>query len=150
MSSELFRLVYCSRNTILGQQGDPSTEVESILAASRANNARDGVTGALLYSDGCFAQALEGDLDAVQRTFERIQCDPRHGDVIVLQAGRAEGRLFGAWSMALAEAAEPAKASATLTRALAQQNADAGMGADVVALLDGLVRRQGDWAHAPA
>jgi hypothetical protein len=150
MSNELFRLVYCSRNTIIGQQRDPAVEVGSILAASRSNNARDGVTGALLYSDGCFAQALEGELDAVQRTFERIQCDPRHGDVIVLQAGRAIGRLFGAWSMALAEAADPAKASATLTRALAQQNADAGMGADVVALLEGLVRRQGDWAHASA
>ena len=150
MSNELFRLVYCSRNKIIGQQADPSVEVENILAASRTNNARDGVTGALLYSDGCFAQALEGGLDAVQRTFERIQCDPRHGDVIVLQAGRATGRLFGAWSMALAEAADPAKASATLTRALAHQDADEGTGADVVALLDGLVRRHVDWAHASA
>ncbi len=150
MNNELFRLVYCSRNTIIGQQRDPSAEVASILAASRANNARDGVTGALLYSDGCFAQTLEGELETVQRTFERIQCDPRHGEVIVLQAGRATGRLFGAWSMALAEAADPAKASATLTRALAQQSADAGMGADVVALLNGLVRREGDWAHTSA
>lgn len=146
MSTNLFRLVYCSRNAILAQQGDPAMEVTSILAASRANNARDGVTGALLYSEGCFAQALEGELDAVQRTFERIQRDLRHNDVVVLQAGRVEGRLFGAWDMALAEVADPDQANATLGRALAEPNS--GAGADVVALLDGLVRREADWVLA--
>jgi len=145
MSTDLFRLVYCSRNMIPAQQGDPAAEVGQILDASRSNNARDGVTGALLYSDGCFAQVLEGGLDAVQRTFERIQCDKRYGDVIVLQAGQADGRLFGMWNMALAETADPAKASATLSRALAQSDTDVGRGADVVSLLDGLVRRQAEW-----
>lgn len=146
MSTDLFRLVYCSRNTIPDQQGDPAAEMAGILAASRANNARDGVTGALLYSDGCFAQVLEGELGSVQRTFERIQCDPRHGEVIVLEAGRVGGRLFGEWDMALAECADPARAGATLDRALAQPNGDAG--ASVVALLDGLVRREADWVQA--
>ncbi len=145
MNTDLFRLVYCSRNMIPAQQGDPAIEVEQILDASRANNAREGVTGALLYSDGCFAQVLEGGLDAVQRTFERIQCDPRHGEVIMLQAGHADGRLFGAWDMALAETADPAKASATLSRALARSGTDAGRGADVVSLLDSLVRHQAEW-----
>ncbi len=144
MTANLFRLVYCSRNTILGQQGDPAAEVAGILATSRANNARDGVTGALLYSEGCFAQVLEGGLDAVERTFERIQCDPRHGDVVMLQVGRADGRLFGAWDMALAETDDPAKASAVLGRALAQPNS--GAGTDVVAWLNGLVRREAEWA----
>ncbi len=145
MNTDLFRLVYCSRNMIPVQEGDPTMEIGQILNASRANNAREGVTGALLYSDGCFAQVLEGGLDAVQRTFERIQCDERHGDVIVLQAGQADGRLFGVWDMALAETADPAKASATLNRALAQSDTDASRGADVVSLLDGLVRRQAEW-----
>ncbi len=145
MNTDLFRLVYCSRNMIPAQQGGPAVEVGQILDASRLNNARDGVTGALLYSDGCFAQVLEGGLDAVQRTFERIQCDKRHGDVIVLQAGPADGRLFGMWNMALAETADPAKASAALSRALAQSDTGVGRGADVVSLLDGLVRRQAEW-----
>jgi hypothetical protein len=144
MSTNLFRLVYCSRNTISGQQGDPAVEMAGILAVSRGNNARDGVTGALLYSEGCFAQVLEGGLEAVERTFERIQCDPRHSDVVVLRAARAEGRLFGVWDMALAEIADPAKASAILGRALAQVNGNAG--ADVVALLSGLVHREAEWA----
>ena len=145
MTTDLFRLVYCSSNTIPTQGGDAAAEVASILAASRVNNARDGVTGALLYSDGCFAQVLEGDLGVVQRTFERIQRDSRHGNVVVLEARRAEARIFGMWDMALAEAADPAKAKAILGRALTEPNGDAGT--TVVALLGGLVSREGDWAH---
>ena len=146
MTADLFRLVYCSRNTIPADQDDQATGIAHILTASRTNNARDGVTGALLYSDGCFAQVLEGDLGAVQRTFERIQRDPRHGHVIVLEARRAEARIFGLWDMALAEPTEPAKAAAILGLALAEPNDDAGI--NVVALLQGLVRREGDWIHA--
>jgi hypothetical protein len=146
MTTGLFRLVYCSRNTISTDQGGRAVELAAILAASRTNNARDGVTGALLYSNGCFAQVLEGNLESVQRTFERIQRDPRHADVIVLEARAAEARIFGLWDMALAESNEPAKTGAILGSALAEPNSDAGM--SVVALLQGLVRREGDWIHA--
>lgn len=148
MSTDLFRVVYCSRNSVPAAQGDPQAEVARILATSRANNARDGVTGALLYSNGCFAQVLEGKLAAVQRTFERIQRDPRHRDVIMLEATHIQVQLFGAWDMALAEHAEPAKAMAILSRVLATPNDDAG--ATVVSLLDNLVRHEGDWAMAAA
>jgi hypothetical protein len=148
MSTGLFRLVYCSRNTIRADRCDPSLEVTSILAASRANNARIGVTGALLYSEGCFAQALEGPLDAVQQTFERIQRDPRHGDVVVLQAGHVAARLFGGWDMALAESADPASASAILDHAIARPDGEAG--ADVVELLERLVRDEAEWAPKAA
>jgi hypothetical protein len=38
----------------------------------------------------------------VDGTFEKIQCDPRHGDVSVLQSGPTGRRDFPAWSMAFA------------------------------------------------
>lgn len=142
MTADLYRIVYCSRNTILGLSEDHAAQLETILAKSRENNARDGVTGALLYSEGCFAQTLEGPLDAVQQVFERIQCDHRHGEVTVLQAGPAESRLFGAWTMALA--APPDTAGEALQQALLHQDA----GADVLALLNGLVSRGEDWLAA--
>ena len=147
VSKGLFRLVYCSSNTVTNDQGDPAAEVADILTTSRVK-ARDGVTGALLYSDGWFAQVLEGELDAVQRTFERIQRDPRHGDVVVLEAKRVETRMFGLWDMALAEAADPSKAKSLLSRALVEPDDDAGT--TVAALLDGLLRRESDWARAAA
>ena len=99
-TSPLHRLVYCSRNAIADAHDDVSREVGQILEVSRRNNRRDGVTGALLYGEGCFAQVLEGPLAAVEQTFERIQCDFRHADVIVLESTAVRARLFGDWSMA--------------------------------------------------
>ena len=100
---KLHRVLYCSRN-LLSASSDVEADIQAILAASRANNARDGITGGLLYSDGCFAQVLEGPLGAIETTFERIQCDPRHGDVTVLKAEPIMSRDFSQWSMAFAGA----------------------------------------------
>ena len=110
-TTPLHRLVYCSRNVIADAHDDVAREVEQILAASRRNNPRDGITGALLYGEGCFAQVLEGPLAAVERTFERIQCDFRHADVVVLEVQAVEARLFGDWSMAYGGALGPQAAA---------------------------------------
>jgi hypothetical protein len=97
VSEDLYRLVYYSRNR---SSGDVGAEIEAILAASRRNNAMAGVTGALLFNSGCFGQVLEGNRRAVEATFERIQCDARHGDVSLLAFERVAARAFGNWSMA--------------------------------------------------
>lgn len=136
MNSDLFRLSYCSRTAIAG---DISAELSRILTTSRANNARCGVTGAMLHNQGCFAQVLEGPLVAVQHVFERIQRDLRHTDVVVLQAERVVTPLFGEWDMALAETNNPAHAHALLFPALADPSAAAG--AAVVTMLSELVCR---------
>jgi Sensors of blue-light using FAD len=99
MDQSLYRLVYFSRN-----RGGESPEgmvatIEAILIASRRNNANVGVTGALMFNAGCFAQVLEGPKDAVVNTFERIQQDERHGDLSVLSFGPVVERAFERWSM---------------------------------------------------
>jgi len=103
LSSEqsTYRLIYVSRNALDGPVAEVEAEVGRILDASRRNNARDGITGALLFSDTCFAQVLEGEYDVIHSVFERIQIDPRHADTVVLACGPAE-REFGDWSMAYA------------------------------------------------
>lgn len=145
MTEAIFRIIYCSRNTIL--HGSSQAELAQILAVSRRNNARVGVTGALLYNAGVFAQALEGPFEAVQDVFERIQADERHGDVVVLEAERAGQRVFGGWDMAHAEPRNLDDADQVLTEAIA--NADAGVSAKVLGLLDRVVRREDAWADAP-
>ncbi len=75
-------------------------EVEAILAVSRGNNAPVGIGGVLLFNNGCFLQVLEGDYAKVSATFERIQRDLRHNQVIVLDSGYPAKRLFTDWSMA--------------------------------------------------
>ena len=130
----LFRMIYCSRNAIAGRGME--TEVAQILAASRCNNRRDGVTGALLVSPVGFAQVLEGPLPAVERTFERIQRDPRHAHVDILHASEAEARCFAGWAMACAG------------RSGAAPHPTGRDGREVLALLRRLVEREEEWAGA--
>lgn len=102
METNLYRIVYCSRNRIHGDQLQITEEIQSILTKSRANNSRAHVTGALLYTAGSFAQVLEGSLQAIERIFECIQRDPRHSEVTVIQSGLISERQFPEWSMAFA------------------------------------------------
>lgn len=98
--TELYRLVYTSKNLMRGTESELAAAVSQILEASQRNNPRVGVTGALMFNAGAFAQVLEGPRRAVEATFERIQRDERHTDVTVLQCGPAEQAGFPGWSMA--------------------------------------------------
>jgi hypothetical protein len=100
MSQGLHRLVYLSHNEMLGTPEEIAAEVQRILAVSRRRNFAAGITGALMFNAGCFAQVLEGRLAAVSETFERIQRDPRHSDVSVLEFEPISARSFPDWSMA--------------------------------------------------
>ncbi len=142
--THLHRVLYCSRNTIPGAIEAVAADVREILAVSRVNNARDEVTGGLLFSEGCFAQVLEGPQDAVEAAFERIQCDPRHCDVVVLQSGPVTKRDFPDWSMAFAgaNAAGSSLAGVALAGAFSGQSS---AGDEVLDMLRALVVRETDW-----
>lgn len=118
MTETIFRIVYCSRATADGPVEPP--ELARILATSRRNNADVNVTGALLYNRGFFVQLLEGSFDAVQSVFERIQADPRHDAVVVLQAETVESRIFAEWAMAEAQPESPRRTQEILSHALVE------------------------------
>ena len=101
----LYQIVYCSKNQIAGASKDVESEIRSILAKSRENNQKAGISGALLFSGATFAQVLEGPLAAVEEIFEIIQCDARHSDVVMLRNTVTEDRIFSDWSMAYADPA---------------------------------------------
>jgi hypothetical protein len=100
MTEALYRLVYYSRNLIPGKPADIEAEIQSILESARRNNGPLGVTGALIFNSGVFAQALEGPRKNVEHVFERIQRDQRHSDVHVLAFEETSERRFPSWSMA--------------------------------------------------
>ncbi len=100
MATSLHRLVYYSRNRILGTPAEVAAEVDIILASAQRNNSLNHVTGALIFNAGIFAQVLEGTCHDVELTFEQIQRDPRHGDVQVLAFEEVQSRGFPLWSMA--------------------------------------------------
>ena len=95
----IYRLVYYSRNHVAVDAATFSAEVDDILARSRDNNARDAITGALMFNAGCFSQVLEGPLDKVEAAFERIQQDERHGEVSLLSMEPVAARSFPNWAM---------------------------------------------------
>ena len=99
MPDPIYRLVYYSRNHVADDPATFAAEIDDILAKSRANNVRDGITGALLFNTGCFGQVLEGPLDTVEAAFERIQQDERHGDVSLLALEQVAARSFPEWAM---------------------------------------------------
>ena len=102
MTDALFSLAYFSRNLIEGAAQDIEAEIAGILDIAREKNRRAGITGALLFSGGCFAQVLEGPRAALEELFETIQCDPRHSEIVILHLHPIDARSFADWSMAYA------------------------------------------------
>lgn len=96
----LQRLLYFSENTMHGR--DMLSQLRGILSTSQRNNKAAGVTGALVFDDQWFLQALEGDRCAIWATLKRIEDDERHANVIVVDARHVDKRLFPDWSMGLA------------------------------------------------
>jgi len=91
----LVRLMYASRAVPAVDQD----ELVAILKKSKANNPKAGITGVLCFSEGIFIQVLEGGRDAVNRLYNRIAADARHGDVVLLNYEEIAERRFAGWSM---------------------------------------------------
>lgn len=100
MAENLHRLIYCSRAAIEGGPEAVQREIQSILTDARRENRRTRVTGALLFTHGCFVQTLEGEPAALEEVYERIQCDERHRDVTVLSFEPVAVRAFPGVDMA--------------------------------------------------
>ncbi len=98
----IYSLAYVSRSEIQKTDEDLESEIGKILESARLNNRLACITGALLFSDGWFAQILEGRQEAIENVFETIQGDPRHSNVTVLHFHPVPERSFPAWSMAYA------------------------------------------------
>ncbi len=91
----LRRLIYVS--SAVGDFGQ--AKLDQILSRSRSNNDARGLTGLLLFHDGCFFQVLEGEAAVVDQTFATISGDARHSGVILLESRSITERGFPQWSM---------------------------------------------------
>lgn len=78
--NELFHIVYVSTASVPMSR----EELRDLLKGSHERNARAGITGLLLYKDGCFMQALEGEEQMVKTLFKKICNDSRHHRIIPL------------------------------------------------------------------
>lgn len=74
-------------------------ELESILSASRRNNARDSLTGLLIVGGRRFLQVLEGPAEQLDLAYARIKRDPRHFALVELSCKPMTKRSFPDWDM---------------------------------------------------
>lgn len=94
--SFLFQIVYTST----ASEDFDRAKLMDMLKGSVHRNTQAGITGLLLYKDGCFMQALEGEEEKVIALFSKISRDPRHHHVIPLLHERIERRYFPNSAMA--------------------------------------------------
>jgi len=87
----LFSLLYESR----AKRPISDDGLEQLVGAAQSRNRREGVTGLLIYDEGRFLQWLEGPADGVERVWNSIRRDRRHGDITVLGESVTPARCFG-------------------------------------------------------
>ena len=92
-----YQMIYRSRFRPV--DAGASSTLRAIVSTSERNNARDRVTGYLVFDKAYFMQILEGDRPDVERIFQRIQQDPRHTELFTLYRGEVSERAFPEWSM---------------------------------------------------
>lgn len=97
--AQLIHLIYCS----VAVQPLSADELTGLLSKAREQNARKGITGILLHSDGSFFQVLEGEAEIVDNLFARIMTDERHRQVTLIIREPIKRRLFDDWTMGHAE-----------------------------------------------
>jgi hypothetical protein len=102
-AAALFTLLYVSELVA------DSAAVAQICRQSRVNNERDEITGVLVFDGHAFCQFVEGAEAVVGALRDRLERDPRHTRMQVLQFGRTPGpRRFGSWRLGFAYSADPA------------------------------------------
>lgn len=77
----------------------PREEVDAILDTSARNNPARGITGLLLFNGRNFLQLLEGEDSEITVLMERINGDPRHSGVSVLDRREIAARTCPDWAM---------------------------------------------------
>lgn len=100
-------LCYRSRALIKGPVNDPASAVCRLASHAAEKNARLGITGALLFDNGWFAQTLEGECETVRGLFADIARDSRHAEVTLAWEMGREARAFPEWSMWLLDVLLP-------------------------------------------
>jgi hypothetical protein len=74
-----------------------------LLTHSFLNNQAYKKTGFLIFKNNQFAQILEGEEDAIEKIWFKIQQDNRHQDIQLLSKEYIDKRSFSKWSMLFPE-----------------------------------------------
>jgi hypothetical protein len=91
----LISLIYASRSTEYFHEH----EIPDLLQQVRVANARQAITGMLLYIGSSFLQVLEGQPEMVDAVFSRMLSDKRHTQLRSIAREPIPERAFEGWTM---------------------------------------------------
>ncbi|MEN3792459.1 BLUF domain-containing protein [Fulvimarina sp. MAC3] len=108
----MYRLLFTSIAQLDDHADGAGGAISHIVERSRDNNRKRELTGALLYANGTFIQALEGPASHIETVFEAISADRRHKQIKVIELELTKARLFENWNMAfVGTSSEPTRLS---------------------------------------
>ena len=91
----LISLIYASRST----ESFHEHEIPDLLQQVRIANAKQQITGMLLYIGGSFLQILEGPPELIDGMFSKISADKRHTQLRLIATEPLAERAFEGWTM---------------------------------------------------
>lgn len=94
--NNIYKIIYVSSANKFFEE----EELRDLLEFIRPLNAKNGITGLLVYKDGNFIQALEGKEQKILELMTKIKLDTRHSGIIEVHKAFIEERQFSDWSMA--------------------------------------------------
>ncbi|MDZ3833595.1 MAG: BLUF domain-containing protein [Sphingopyxis sp.] len=74
-------------------------DITKLVEQAQRNNARDELTGALIYNGHNFMQLLEGPSAKVEACLGLIRPDRRHSGMVEIRRRHVSEREFSGWSM---------------------------------------------------
>lgn len=108
---DIVQTIYWSKPSFRLDAASITQQVRDILNAARRKNPVLDVTGALIFTNNLFVQALEGPEYNVMKIMATIAGDDRHRDVQVLTSRTRSNRDFSDWAMAFAADTEANRAT---------------------------------------
>ncbi len=91
-----YELVYTSTVS----PGVTEIDIANLLNSARDYNAKNNITGCLLYHNNNFIQILEGDKKQIKELYAKIKKDERHFNLVKIIEGEKNITLFKNWAMA--------------------------------------------------
>lgn len=90
-------IVYTSE--LASDEDNVNKLLADVVAKSKINNPRRGISGLLFYHNGRFLQIIEGEQDALEQLMAILQQDPRHTDIVRIIDENIYQRSFAQWNM---------------------------------------------------
>lgn len=98
----LSQIVFFSRNKVKLGGGSMREMVRDILAACNRYDRVSGLTGALVFNEDFFLQAMEGERTAISDQLWGLAADNRHSGMVMVSCRTIERRDFEGWMVGYA------------------------------------------------